>query len=717
MNRTKWSRSRLGVWGMLLVLSAVLGVPSGLGCTVRHGGDGDEASSGARRGGDGGKSANGGTSSTDAGDGSGGSNAPGVGGADDGEGGDTGGSVATGGTGHGGEPGQGGDGAGEGGAGGEGSGVPGAEPGTWTYLVYMLADNDLEPFALQDLEELMEVGSGGKLTILVQVDRAVGEATGAIGGLGDFTGAKRVRVERDRLVELSDLGEVNMGESETLAEFVAWGVATAPAEHYALVFWDHGAAWPQFGADFSHRNDGLTLPELQRGLDAGIAATDLLGPLDLVGFDACLMATWEIGVALRGRARYLLASEEVEPGHGWDHRAIALLRQGAEPEALGRALLDGYADQAREAGTFAGVTLSLTDVRAVSRVTAAIEGLTAAVTTNGIREQAPFIGRSRARAPTFGSIPGAESSQMTDLLLFVEGLADLEPAFDEQAAQVRAALERAVIDQVAGVAYQGVGGLSIYLPPTRQRYSSTYDALDGVGPWREFLKSFYGAATTIGDGPKFTHPDGVADVRVVGDELIVSGQLAPGSFEDLVDAIFEFGLYVEDATDATFYFLGETPANVSATGEVVASWDGQALMVLQDGLEEYAFYALHQPTPDVLSLSIPFGYIEDGALTSVVLLLSFDADGDLLSHAFYAPTDGAWAELVPAAGSSLVTLVPVVVASRGELEWQPQATEFDATLGLDLEFTPLPSGLDFFVRLLAIDFADQQDDVMAVGTL
>jgi hypothetical protein len=121
------------------------------------------------------------------------------------------------------------------------------------------------------------------------------------------------------------------------------------------------------------------LPELVKGLDDGAAAGKLQGPLDFVGFDACLMANWEVGVALQNRARYMLASEEVEPGHGWDHRSISLLKQGAEARALGEALIDGYRDQATDAGTLARVTLSLTDL---SKMPALSEALGALGTTS-----------------------------------------------------------------------------------------------------------------------------------------------------------------------------------------------------------------------------------------------------------------------------------------------------------------------------------------------
>src|SRR5689334_14842618 len=56
---------------------------------------------------------------------------------------------------------------------------------TWTILVYMLADNDLEPFALKDLTEMMSVPSSTSVNILAQVDRADGYTDDPIGGLPD----------------------------------------------------------------------------------------------------------------------------------------------------------------------------------------------------------------------------------------------------------------------------------------------------------------------------------------------------------------------------------------------------------------------------------------------------------------------------------------------------------------------------------------------------
>ena len=39
--------------------------------------------------------------------------------------------------------------------------------------------------------------------------------------------------------------------------------------------------------------------------------------LELVGFDTCLMATVDVAALFQNFSKYLVASEEVEPGNGW----------------------------------------------------------------------------------------------------------------------------------------------------------------------------------------------------------------------------------------------------------------------------------------------------------------------------------------------------------------------------------------------------------------
>jgi hypothetical protein len=67
------------------------------------------------------------------------------------------------------------------------------------------------------------------------------------------------------------------------------------------------------------------------GLEAGLNVPDPIAggrlKLDIIGFDACLMAMYEVGSTLAPYGHHLLASELLEPGHGWDYAALAGITQ------------------------------------------------------------------------------------------------------------------------------------------------------------------------------------------------------------------------------------------------------------------------------------------------------------------------------------------------------------------------------------------------------
>jgi hypothetical protein len=133
---------------------------------------------------------------------------------------------------------------------------------------------------------------------------------------------------------------------------------------------------------------------------AGIA-TGLVNPVDnspvkfdIIGFDACLMAMYEVAAALQPFARYLLASQLLEPGHGWDYKSLGDLTiastntsgSGA-PTAIdvGRFFIDGYFNEAREEAS-SGLTLALVDLtnfpQLINAVTDAANQLTTLLRNN-----------------------------------------------------------------------------------------------------------------------------------------------------------------------------------------------------------------------------------------------------------------------------------------------------------------------------------------------
>ncbi len=103
----------------------------------------------------------------------------------------------------------------------------------------------------------------------------------------------------------------NMGDSQTLIDFITESTAAFPADRYALILWDHGGG-PIFGAcNDELYDDVLLVPEITYALEQSQVH------FEWIGFDCCLMGSAEVAYALRPYADYMVGSEEAESGLGW----------------------------------------------------------------------------------------------------------------------------------------------------------------------------------------------------------------------------------------------------------------------------------------------------------------------------------------------------------------------------------------------------------------
>ncbi len=325
-----------------------------------------------------------------------------------------------------------------------GGSVPTAHTGRegdgWTVLHYSMADTDLEPFMVGDLNELGAVGSNDNLQVRELMDRSPDYGADPALDQGDWVGARVLDLGPAGTSELvEDLGDVDSADPATLADFVAEGIEAHRAGHYALVISDHGASWPGVGPD-DGTGEVLDLADLTRGISEGLERAGV-DKLDLLGFDACLMASYEVASAVAPLADRLVASQELEPGHGWDYGALRLLAEDPDATAdqLGAALLDGFVAQAEAEGTADGITLGLVDLTRMDEVDAAMAAFSGALAERAVAV-APVVGRAGAETLGFARSPDeAEDSHMKDLGLLATtiGVEALDVS-DEADALVRA---------------------------------------------------------------------------------------------------------------------------------------------------------------------------------------------------------------------------------------------------------------------------------------
>ncbi len=190
-----------------------------------------------------------------------------------------------------------------------------AEVKKWTILFYGAGDNDLAPAMFQEVNQLESAASGSSINIIAQLDLPDDDK----GFCKMYFIGKDTDPETITSPVLRELGSVNMAEPETLASFIAYGIKKYPAEHYMLVIADHGKAWRGAISDMSH-NGWMTTPEIRKSIEKGMAGEGK--PLDVIAFDACLMASAEVAYELKDVAQYMVASEETEGAAGWSFPLI-----------------------------------------------------------------------------------------------------------------------------------------------------------------------------------------------------------------------------------------------------------------------------------------------------------------------------------------------------------------------------------------------------------
>ncbi|MCV6606570.1 MAG: clostripain-related cysteine peptidase, partial [Campylobacterales bacterium] len=85
---------------------------------------------------------------------------------------------------------------------------------------------------------------------------------------------------------------------------------------------------------------------------------------DIIGMDACLMGNLEVAKSVRNYGNYLIASEELEPGHGWDYKDLIswIGKNSAESlENFGKKFVDSFLDSQSHSAT-KDKTLSVIDL-------------------------------------------------------------------------------------------------------------------------------------------------------------------------------------------------------------------------------------------------------------------------------------------------------------------------------------------------------------------
>lgn len=538
------------------------------------------------------------------------------------------------------------------------AGIAAAEPANHakTQVLLYLVGSDLETNDGTGTEDLREIAASYENPNPSELDVVV-----AFGG-ADKAGWQGMRVATfDQLKADAETGQfgngdylysdptADMGSGPTLEKFLSVVKSSRTADRTILILSNHGNSYDGIGVDDKTKNQ-LKMGDIDRALSA--SGTHY----DPVMFDACLMASVEVGKTVQPYTSLMLGSEEIQRG---SYQYSTLLEPlgadaGTDSETVMKKVVDSYIDSQDKAAK--AKTMSIIDATKMPAVRDSLNALGAklsalADTEQGLHELKAAYNDAVRLGVTDGSKPTS-----VDLVSLLENIKqkrqELSPDVDSTIAVVKAA----VIYERHNAYSPTVYGLSIASPDamTPEEYTRYGDAIKVAPDWDEFFKKMVegGAKTPAGSSLETTADSEEPEADSSDDESDSTDKpdkkAAAFSRPGLVskeDGTCQLNDPYGDASVYTNYYLvngthalliGSQPLNPGADGMYhIPAWDGQWYYLegkavsggsLWDQILSFFTGAAKKPAP--LLVDMEYGDITSGGFTEYDSWVTLQDKGD-----------------------------------------------------------------------------------------
>ncbi|MGI6594546.1 MAG: clostripain-related cysteine peptidase [Christensenellales bacterium] len=338
--------------------------------------------------------------------------------------------------------------------------------GTYTLMIYMCGSN-LESragLATKNITEMLSAEIPENTKVIIQTGGATAWRKYDISPVY----SSRYEILNGNLSLIEQNINANMGDYSTLSDFLVWGEENYPAEHRSIIFWDHGGgSMNGVCFDENFHNDSLSLLEIRAAL-AMVNQTINNRFYEFIGFDACLMATYDTANILRNHANYMIASEELEPGSGWDYK---VLLENLGKEDFYTKVLNAYAKKQETKTTYTLSAIKLSEFHKVDEV---IYGLVEQINYN-----LSYVGHALSEGKEFGTKGlGGGNTNLFDLGLLAKAIG-IPYDFSD------------FIINVNGSAHETATGLSLYFPTTQKEKLKEYAKICPNLIYSDFLEDYF----------------------------------------------------------------------------------------------------------------------------------------------------------------------------------------------------------------------------------
>ena len=244
-------------------------------------------------------------------------------------------------------------------------------------------------------------------------------------------GFQKMRID----VELA--GEQDSDTIVTVQDFLEHALADCVAagfDSYMAVFSSHGGGFAGYGGDENKGRRGLlqTNQNIVQAISSALANTPgAPAKLDVIGFDACLMQAVGAADDYKGVTNYILASEAVEPGHGWAYNVLPSDSASSTALDFAKQILRFFISETQGGNSHrAPKTLAILNTDKFATFIEAFESLSADLLDNIATDVSlhTFVSRARAASVAFEGIVdvvGAQWPSGLDIGSFLENFQSL----------------------------------------------------------------------------------------------------------------------------------------------------------------------------------------------------------------------------------------------------------------------------------------------------
>jgi len=293
--------------------------------------------------------------------------------------------------------------------------------------------------------------------------------------------------------KVKDQSKQNMGNSETLSNFINYVYDNSKTDKYDLIFWNHGGAIDGSEYDELSLDDNLQLSEMDKALGNTPFKNN---KIETVIFRTCLNGTLEVNTIFSKYADYMVASEESTLGASYTSvlNFINNIKSTDSGKDVSKKFIESYKKQIADIknrsfqSTSDSIysTYSLIDLKEVNKLSVYMNDF-----FNDINVESNFNNISRVRANLLQYAEEVPAYDMVDLYNLVYNLKSLSP---NKANRVLNQFERTVIYNYA--TDSNSRGISIYFPYNgekvyKDRFIKVYDELNGFDSYKNFIANFY----------------------------------------------------------------------------------------------------------------------------------------------------------------------------------------------------------------------------------